>query len=90
MRTDRYPIARDIIERVGATFVLTLLSLATADGINWTDWGSMDNWRAWAIAALTAAFSLVKGIIATRFGRESASLDPAVGLQPVSSGTPGV
>lgn len=84
--TDRYPLFRDIAERVLTTFVLTVVTLATADGIDWTDWGSLDNWQTWAVAGLAAVFSLIKGLIATRVGRKSASLDPKVGLQPVGPG----
>jgi hypothetical protein len=83
----RFPVGRDIAERVLATFVMTVLGLATADGINWTDWGSLDNWQTWGVGGLTAGFSLLKGLIASRISKRqgrSASLDPGVKLQPVS------
>lgn len=87
---NRYPVARDIAERVVATFVVTMLGLATADGIDWQDWGDWGHWQAWATSALAAAFSLLKGVIAVRVGRPSASLDPAVALAPVAGGSANV
>lgn len=85
---NRFPIGRDIVERVLATFVLTVLGLATADGIDWTDWGSLDNWQTWGVAGIVAVFTLVKGLIATKIGGRSASLDPAVKLQPTDAAGP--
>ncbi len=83
----RYPVVTDALERVLATFVAALLGLATADGLDWTDWGSLDNWKAWAAAALTSAFTLVKTLIAMQVAKRngqatSASLAPQVQLQP--------
>ena len=81
--SERYPVARDIAERVAATFLVTLIAMATADGVDLTAWGDLANWKTWAVAAIAAAFSLLKSIIASRIGRNpSASLDPAVKLQP--------
>lgn len=85
---NRFPIGRDILERVLATFGLTVLALATADGVDWTDWGSVDNWKTWGVAGIAAAFSLIKGLIATRVGGRSASLDPAVKLAPSGGSSP--
>src|SRR5690242_13640807 len=83
--SERYPVIRDVVERVLATFVMTMLALATADGVDWTEWTDWGHWKTWAISALAAAFSLLKSLIATRVGRNpSASLDPAVKLQPTA------
>lgn len=91
---DRFPVVRDIAERCLATFVMTLLALATADGVQWTDWTNLSNWRTWAISAVAAVFSLIKGLVASRVvggrgGGRSASLDPAVQLAPVTADEPG-
>lgn len=89
----KFPVARDIVERVLSTFVLTLLTLATADGINWADWADLRNWQSWGVAALAAAFSLFKGLLASQIGKRggaatSASLDPGVQLAPVDVSGP--
>lgn len=84
----KFPIARDIFERVAATFVVTVLGLATADGVDLQNALSLDNWKTWGVAGLVAGFTLLKSVIATRIGKRggqavSASLDPAVRLDPV-------
>jgi len=79
----KIPVARDVAERVLATFVVAVLGPATADGIGWIDWANVDNWKVWGVAGLTAAFTLIKALIATKTGQKSASLDPAVALEPV-------
>lgn len=85
----RLPIARDILERVLATFVASLLGLATADGVDLTDALSPASWKGWAAAALIAAFTLLKTMVAAQVAKRngsasSASLDPAVRLEPVA------
>lgn len=80
----KLPVGADVVERVLATFFVTVFGLATADGIGWTEWADLGNWKTWATAGLAAAFSLVKSLIALRVGRKSASLAPQVGLAPVS------
>lgn len=84
----KFPIARDIFERVAATFFATVLGLATADGVDLQNALSLDNWKTWAVAGLVAAFTFLKSVIATRVGKRdgqavSASLDPAIRLDPV-------
>jgi len=84
---EKFPVVKDAAERVIMTFVLTVLALATADGVDWTDWGSLSNWQTWAVAGITAAFTLVKAIVAAQIGKvnghaTSASLAPSVKLQP--------
>lgn len=78
----KLPIGKDIFERVAATFVVTVLGLASADGLDWTQWTSLDNWQTWGAAGLAAVFSLIKGLIATKVGGRSASLAPGVELAP--------
>lgn len=80
----KLPIGKDVFERVAATFVVTVLGLATADGLDWADWTDLTNWKTWATAGLTAAFSLVKSLIALRIGGRSASLAPSVELKPTT------
>lgn len=84
----KFPIARDIFERVAATFVATVLGLATADGVDLQNALSVDNWKTWGVAGVVAAFTLLKSIVATQIAKRggqaaSASLDPAVQLEPV-------
>jgi uncharacterized protein (DUF983 family) len=79
----KVPIWRDIVERVAATFVVVLIGEALAGVVGWADWAELDNWKAWANAALIAALTLLKTLIASRLGQRSASLDPAVGLRPI-------
>lgn len=88
----KFPIARDIFERVAATFVATVLGLATADGVDLQNVLSIDSWKTWGVAGVVAAFSLLKGLIATQIAKRggqaaSASLDPAVRLDPVPDNT---
>jgi hypothetical protein len=86
---NRYPVARDIAERVLATFIMTLLALATADGVGWDDWADWGHWQTWAVSAIAACLSLLKGLVAARIGKNpSASLDPAVKLQPTTASQP--
>ncbi len=76
------PVLTDVFERVLSTFVITVLTAATADGLNWTDLLKVDNWQTWAFAGVAAVFTLLKGMWASRVGRKSASLAPSVGLEP--------
>lgn len=90
----RFPVLRDAVERVLATFVVSLLGLATADGVGWVDWANVSNWRVWGISGLVAAFTVLKTAIATRIAKRngqatSASFDPAVQLQPTGGVAPG-
>jgi methyl coenzyme M reductase beta subunit len=84
----RFPIARDVMERTLATFVVTVLGLATADGVDLQNVLDVDNWRTWVTAGIVAAFTLVKSAIAVKVGGRSASLDPAVSLAPTEPVTP--
>lgn len=79
----KLPVGADIVERVLATFVVTALGLATADGVGWAEWTDLSNWKTWATAGVAAAFTLVKSLVALKVGRRSASLAPSVGLEPV-------
>jgi hypothetical protein len=80
----KFPIGRDVFERVLWTFIAAALAPAVADGIGWIDWGNLTNWKSWLAAGATAAFTLVKALVATKIGGKSASLDPAVKLAPVA------
>lgn len=79
----RIPVARDVFERVAATFVVTVLGLLTADGVDLQSVLSFDNWKTWATAGIVAAFTLLKTVIAARLGG-GASLDPAVKIEPTA------
>ena len=56
-------LTKDVLERVAATFIQAFLGIFVIGG----DIGN-------AKAAATAALSLVKGIVASRFGDKSASV----------------
>ncbi len=84
---EKYPVVADAVERILATFVVTVLGLATADGVDITAATNVDNWKTWLTAGIVAAFTLVKTIIAAQVSKRagkatSASLAPSVQLQP--------
>lgn len=86
--SNRFPVGRDVFERVLWTFLAATLTPAVADGVGWINWGSLANWQSWLAGGMVAAFTLVKSLIATQIGKvngeaSSASTDPAVKLQPV-------
>ena len=81
------PVVTDAFERILATFVVTVLGAATADGVGLVDALSLDNWKAWGLAGIVAAFTLAKTIVAAFVNRRngqatSASLAPSVVLEP--------
>jgi methyl coenzyme M reductase beta subunit len=82
---DKFPVVKDILERTVATFVVTVLGLATADGVDLQNALDLSNWKTWATAGVIAAFTLVKGIIASRVNGPGASLAPGVELQRESA-----
>jgi hypothetical protein len=55
----------DLTERVGATYALSFLGLLLADGFDLTSVGAL---KASAVAALPAALTVIKGILATFVG----------------------
>ena len=59
-------LTKDIFERVAATFIQAFLGIFVVGG-------AIGNAKAAALAGATAALSLVKGIVASRFGDKSAS-----------------
>lgn len=62
----------DLAERVASTYVVAFLGLLLADGVDLTSIGTI---RAAAIAALPAALSVIKGVVARYIGNPtSASL----------------
>ena len=86
----KFPVATDIFERVAATFGVTLLTFLTSDMLNWQDVLKLDNWKGWGTAALAAAFTTLKGLLATQVAKRngqatSASLAPSVQLEPVNA-----
>lgn len=82
----KFPVGRDIFERVAATFVVSVLGLATADGVDLQSVLSVDNWKTWLTAGVIAAFTLVKALIATAISGKGASLAPGVALEPLDEG----
>ena len=60
-------VTKDVIERVVATFVQAFLGIFVVGG-------DICNVKAAALAGATAALSLVKGVVASRFGDKSASV----------------
>lgn len=83
----KFPVIKDAVERIVATFVVTVLGLATAPAIGVEGVLKLDNWKAWGLAGVVAAFTLLKTVVASWLGRvngkaTSASLAPSVKLQP--------
>lgn len=81
------PVLTDAFERVASTFVVTVLTLATTNGLNIQDYLVLDNWKAWGFAGVAAALTVVKTIVAAFIARRngqaaSASLAPSVVLEP--------
>jgi hypothetical protein len=69
--------ARDLVERVLATFVVAFSGVAVAAGP--ADMFSASFWESAAVAGLAAGGSVVKGLIARVIGnRDSASAAPGV------------
>jgi len=66
---NRYPIARDIFDRVWRTFLVVVAGLATTDGLGVQDWLSLDNWKTWITAGVAAAFTLLLSLVATQVGK---------------------
>jgi len=60
-------VTKDVIERVVATFIQAFLGIFVVGG-------DIGNAKAAALAGATAALSLVKGMVASRFGDKSASV----------------
>jgi hypothetical protein len=59
-------VTKDVLERVVATFVQAFLGIFVVGG-------DIGNAKAAALAGATAALSLIKGLVAGRFGDGSAS-----------------
>ena len=57
---------KDVLERVVATFIQAFLGIFVIGGV-------FSNAKAAALAGATAVLSLVKGVVASRFGDGSAS-----------------
>jgi hypothetical protein len=75
--------ARDLAERVIATYLQAFLGLLAADGM--LDRGDIDLsvLQSLGVAALPAVFSIIKGVIAKWIGDHgSASVDPMVAAVP--------
>jgi hypothetical protein len=85
----KFPIARDIFERVANTAWQTAAAVITADGVNLIDLRDVTFWQGAGIAGIGAGWALFKTLVATQLAKRngkasSASLDPAVQLEPVS------
>jgi hypothetical protein len=71
--TKRY--IRDLVERVGSTYAQAFLGLLLASGVGVDGVLDLSTIKKAAIAAIPAALSLVKGLLARGVGdKESASL----------------
>ena len=65
MAVSKYAFWRDVAERVGMTFAQSFIAIVVVG-----DWGSV---KAAGIAGATASLSLLKSLVASRFGDGSAS-----------------
>jgi hypothetical protein len=85
---NRFPVVRDIFDRLWRTFVQAVLAVAITDGINLQSVLDLETWKTYGLAGVAACLSLIMSLLATRVGKirgqaNSASFDPAVKLQPV-------
>jgi hypothetical protein len=90
----RFPVLRDIVERVASTFGAAVLGAWVSDGLNWQNYFHADTIKTYVAAGVVAVITLLKGMAATWVARRngqatSASLDPAVKLQPVGGAVDG-
>lgn len=81
----RFPVVRDIAERAASTFGQAVLAAWVTDGLGWQNALQFDTWRTYALAGVAAVVAMLKGAAASRIGGPSASLDPAVQLQPTGA-----
>lgn len=84
----KFPVARDIFDRLWRTFVQAVLAAGLSDLANWQDVLRLDTWKTYAMAGVAAVLSLIMSFVATKVGKRggkatSASFDPTVQLQPV-------
>jgi len=81
----KYPVARDIFERLVKSFVQGAVAVAIAQGMDLVHITHLDFWKAVGMGGITAVLSLVTSVLSTMVGKKGASADPAVGLAPTST-----
>lgn len=78
----KFPVGRDIAERIYKSFIQGVATVAIATGINLTNVVDLTWYKALGFGGITAVLSLVTSLISVSFGKKGASADPAVGLAP--------
>jgi hypothetical protein len=78
----KFPVGRDIFERLAKSFIQGAGAVAIAQGISLTTVVDLDFWKAIGVGGITAVLSLVTSVISLAIGKKGASADPAVGLAP--------
>lgn len=86
MPTIKFPVARDVFERLVKSFIQGAATVAIAQGINLTTVVDLGFWKALLFGGITAVLSLVTSVVSLAIGKTGASADPAVGLAPEASG----
>jgi len=83
----KYPVGKDIVERVAWTFVQAAGGVALAQGVGLVDIINMDTWKAAGVAGLSAVLALAKTLFAAAANKKSGgSTAPGVELQPLDEG----
>lgn len=83
MEPSKYPVARDVFERVLKSFIQGAAAVAISQGINLTTIVNLTFWHAVLFGGITAVLSLVTSLVSLAVGKKGASADPAVGIEPV-------
>lgn len=81
----KFPVWRDVWERVWTTFIEGAVAVFLASGLDLAHITDLNVWKAAGVGGLTALLALLKSFLASRFGKKGASLDPAVGIAPDDS-----
>ena len=91
MAIRKFPVGRDIFERVAATFVEAAGAVVLADVTNLVNITDMSVWKGAGVAGLTAVLALAKSAFAAwrsaKSGGGGASVDPKVNIEPVTAPT---
>lgn len=78
----KFPVGRDVFERLVKSFIQGASTVAIATGINLAHVVDLTWYKALAFGGITAVLSLVTSLVSLAIGKNGASADPAVGLAP--------
>lgn len=80
----KFPVGRDVFERLAKSFLQGVATVAIATGINMAHVVDLTWYKALGYGGITAVLSLVTSLVSLGIGKKGASADPAVGLAPES------